>query len=394
MVGVLAKKINYAELYTLRKDGRYQGYYYIDGKRKCACDRDPEALYWKLKELEKPKEKTFGEVLDEWQKEHVEKLERGTQKTYKAHIEAADVRHGDFALQDVTAAEINRIMLSEKAQGYSYKHAAAAKSIYKQVFDFAIVKGYASTNPAQSVQVPRGLPRGRREAPENDVLTIVKNNIDKPYGLFPFLLLYTGFRTEEAAALQWGDIDIKHKKIYCRRAVDLHGTPIIKSTKSEAGEREVILLDGLLPHVKKPAKAKDSDYIFSDNGKLLTRSQISSRWLNWCKAVGLAEQKTYSNRLRGNKKCTRTEWRPLVTPHQLRHGYATILYEAGIDELTAMELMGHADIETTRRIYTHLRQSKRDGVADILNKQFAALDGNSDGNSDGKDPEHTENSNF
>lgn len=371
----MAKKIDYSSLFTLRKDGRYQTSYTDEhNKRHFLYDRDPEKLYEKLQDAQEPKVKTFGETLDEWQKEHVEKLERGTQKTYKAHIEAADERHGEFALEEVTASEINRVMLTEKTQGYSYKHTAMVKSIYKQVFDFAIVKGYTSTNPAQSVQVPRGLPRGRREAPENDVLTIVKNNVDKPFGLFPFLLLYTGFRTEEAAALQWGDIDIKNKTIYCRRAVDLHGTPMIKGTKTEAGERSIILLDGLLPHVNKPAEAKNSDFIFSDNGNLLTRSQITSRWLNWCKAVGLAEQKTYTNRHRGKKKCTRTEWRPLVTPHQLRHGYATILYEAGIDELTAMELMGHADIETTRRIYTHLRQSKRDGIADILNKQFATLD--------------------
>jgi site-specific recombinase XerD len=38
-----------------------------------------------------------------------------------------------------------------------------------------------------------------------------------------------------------------------------------------------------------------------------------------------------------------------------------------------MELMGHANIETTRRIYTHLRQKKRKGVADILNKKFSEI---------------------
>lgn len=375
----MAKKINYSDMFTLRKDGRYQASYVADsGDRKYLYDRDAETLYNKLQDAQTPKGKTFGEVLDEWKHEHADKLARGTQSSYKAPIDVVYKSHGSFTLEAVTAGEINRAMLKEKAQGYSYKHAATLKSVYKQVFDFAIVKGYIDINPAKSVQVPRGLQRGRRNAPEDEVFRIIKNNVDKPFGLFPFLLLYTGMRTEEAVALQWGDIDLAGKKIYCRRAVDLHGTPEIKVPKTEAGYREVILLNDLLPFLKKPRAAKKTDYIFSNNGKLLTRSQISSRWLNWCKAVGLAQQKTFTNRHRGVKECTRTEWRPLLTPHQLRHGYATILYEAEIDELTAKELMGHADIETTRRIYTHLRQSKRAGIADKLNKQFATLDVNPD----------------
>jgi integrase len=43
-----------------------------------------------------------------------------------------------------------------------------------------------------------------------------------------------------------------------------------------------------------------------------------------------------------------------ITPHMLRHTYATLLYLSGIDALSAMKLMGHADIQTTLGIYTHL----------------------------------------
>ena len=42
------------------------------------------------------------------------------------------------------------------------------------------------------------------------------------------------------------------------------------------------------------------------------------------------------------------------TPHQLRHTYASLLYKAGIDVLTAKSQLGHADIKTTLNIYTHL----------------------------------------
>ncbi|MBS7299062.1 MAG: tyrosine-type recombinase/integrase [Eubacteriales bacterium] len=47
-----------------------------------------------------------------------------------------------------------------------------------------------------------------------------------------------------------------------------------------------------------------------------------------------------------------------MTPHQLRHAYATILYEAGIDEKDAQELMGHTSIQLTRDIYTHISKKR------------------------------------
>ena len=49
-----------------------------------------------------------------------------------------------------------------------------------------------------------------------------------------------------------------------------------------------------------------------------------------------------------------------LTAHQLRHAYATMLFEAGIDEKDAQELMGHSDINLTRSIYTHQTRAKRE----------------------------------
>ena len=70
----MAKKIDYAAMFTLRKDGRYQGSYVQDGKRSYVYDKDPEALYFKLQEAQKPKEVTFGEIAEMWKEEHWGKI--------------------------------------------------------------------------------------------------------------------------------------------------------------------------------------------------------------------------------------------------------------------------------------------------------------------------------
>lgn len=54
------------------------------------------------------------------------------------------------------------------------------------------------------------------------------------------------------------------------------------------------------------------------------------------------------------------------TAHQLRHTYCTMLYDAGVDILTAQKLLGHAAAETTMKVYTHLTQQKeRQSIATL-----------------------------
>ena len=105
--------------------------------------------------------------------------------------------------------------------------------------------------------------------------------------------------------------------------------------------RNTVLLDVLAAAIPK----KRSGYIF-DNGKgePLSKTQYRKRWQAYCKAIG------YN-----------------ITAHQLRHGFATILYEAGIPDKDAQELLGHSSITITRDIYTHIRQTRRSQTADRLN---------------------------
>ena len=47
-----------------------------------------------------------------------------------------------------------------------------------------------------------------------------------------------------------------------------------------------------------------------------------------------------------------------ITPHMLRHTYATLLYTSGVDVLSASKLLGHSDVAVTLKIYTHLNEEK------------------------------------
>ena len=57
----------------------------------------------------------------------------------------------------------------------------------------------------------------------------------------------------------------------------------------------------------------------------------------------------------------------IVHFHELSHTYATMLYDAGVDVKSAQKFLGHADITTTLRIYTHLSEQKEQAAIDALN---------------------------
>lgn len=76
------------------------------------------------------------------------------------------------------------------------------------------------------------------------------------------------------------------------------------------------------------------------------------------------------DRSRSNPKVWAME---AFTAHQLRHSYATMLYDAGVDVLTAQKYLGHADVQTTMKIYTHLSARKEQGSIEAWNTYVSQL---------------------
>ncbi len=59
-----------------------------------------------------------------------------------------------------------------------------------------------------------------------------------------------------------------------------------------------------------------------------------------------------------------------ITAHMLRHTYATMLFDAGVDIKSAQRFLGHADVEITLSIYTHLTKYKEEQAIQVLDKHL------------------------
>lgn len=350
----MAKRIKYADLFTLRKDGRYQGSYTDDTGRHFIYDRDPERLYHKLQEAGMPKEEeepTFREIAESWEREHREEITQRTWKNYEPHYNDILAKHGDKEIRQVTALEIINHLTAAKAKGYSATVVNSIRSLYRMIFDYAVANDYAQYNPVTSVRLPKGLKRGKRVAPSDDQIKTIFANVDAPFGLFPLFLLCTGMRKSEALALTWDDIDFKHKEISVTKSLDyaVGANPTIKPPKTDAGVRTVPVIDVLYKPLLEARKTVKSEYVFpaqdstrgGKGGGLMTLRGYEGAWNRYCSTVGLMD---------GDK--------PAITAHNLRHGTATLMFELGVDELTAQRILGHSRIEITREIYTELRAAQ------------------------------------
>jgi integrase/recombinase XerC len=209
-------------------------------------------------------------------------------------------------------------------------------STLRSFFRWACREGHVEKNPARALpspRLPRALPRAMTQ-PDTERLLEADEE-----GSFPerdralFELLYaTGLRVSEAAGLDLEDVDFSTRLL---RVLGKGNKERIAPFGEEAGEA----LSSYLPareerrRVGREAGLDDGEPLFvnSRGGRLTTRSmaRLLKRRL---RAAGLSAE---------------------ISPHSLRHSFATHLLEAGADLRAIQELLGHASLSTTQK-YTHL----------------------------------------
>lgn len=341
----MSKRFKYASMFTLRKDGRYQGSYTDASGRHYVYDRDPEKLWHKLNDPRPVEVMLFSQAADSWEREHREGIAYKTAEAYIAPLRRIKDQFGDTPLEDITAASVQAFLYTLGKRGYARRTVQMHRDILNMIFDKAIVDGYTRYNPVAAAQLPRNLSHTTRELPPDSAVEAVKRST-APFSLFAQICLYAGLRRGEALALRYDDIDREHGVIHITKAVEFVGNnPHIKPPKTAAGVRDAILLGVLAERIP-----QGNGYIFSgENGEPLTKMQYRVRWRNYCKEIGYD-----------------------ITAHQLRHGFATILYEANIADKDAQELLGHSSITLTRNVYTHIRQTRREDTARQLNEYLSA----------------------
>ena len=308
----------------------------VNGKKKIFSGKTKQDALMKIlqyKEAEKDK-LLFRFVAEEWYGDKWEKLRFGSWSAYFACYNRIVEKFGDKPIDGIKPKEI-QTYLNELGETFAMKTVANHKTVLTQIFDFAIVNlGMEIWNPCDRVKLPSGLRKSRRNNLSAEEVKAIQETNLTDFQLAP-LILYTGMRCGEAIALKWKDIDWKNNTITISKAIRHRGNqPEICPPKTENAIRQIPLLQPLKDRLRH-FKVFPDDYVVS-GASPLTKSALDKRWKKWCKQYGVQFDR-----------------------HSIRHQYATILFESGVDAKTAQELLGHAQIATTMDIYTHLSDKQK-----------------------------------
>lgn len=362
----MAKKIDYASMYTLRSDGRYQGYWKDStGKRHTICDRDPKRLYDKIADKEAPVQLTFGLMAERWYAESQARYKDGTWAEYDAPYKRAVDRYGDIPGADLTSADIADHLAEMARQGYGERTIKAQRTVYSLIYKYAAQQhdlvDAARYNPAAMAALPHNRKRpAKRKAPSDSAITKIILGLNSEFGLFPYLLLCTGLRRGEALGLKWGDIDYRRNRIVVERGVTYRkGKKEVGDTKTDDSVRTVPLLPMLsvaLAHYEEDDK---DAFLFhgEDAHAPLSEATYRRRWHRWCRENGFANKIEYGRTAK--RELPRYKYEYTLTAHVLRHGYATLSQRGGLSKETIRDMLGHVNTRTTE-IYIHDLNNKTD----------------------------------
>lgn len=335
--------------YTKRADGRLCATITIGGKRKHFYGRTTREVQQKMIEYQEGCDfgPLFEEVADEWWAKKEPNLAKNSLRNYIPAVRRAKEEYQGVRIREIESADIDDY-ITRFGSTHAAKTTATQLNVLNQIMKYARMKRYTDNVPTDIVEIPRGLKRTKRILPSESDVERARQNIGYPImGLFAYVLMYSGLRRGEALALQYKDFDLDAKQIIVEKSLCAYrNDPFIKYPKTDAGRRIVPLVDAL---IKVLPKGKPNDFLFLRDGHFITDADFDTLWGWYCRDTGVSS-----------------------TPHQMRHWFATLLYDAGVDELEAARYMGHTKAQMTE-IYTHITRSRTNASLDRLNQKINNL---------------------
>ena len=270
-----------------------------------------------------------------------------------------DELHG-YEIGQVRADDIERVLIALSDKGLSQRTINLYRSTIAQIMRRAVGRVIA-TNPADQVELSAV---GRREEQRRALTAEEQRWIwDTPHRAQPVavIMMLSGLRRGELAALTWNDVDLDGRTITVNKVIeyDSNGAPSLRHvTKSAAGMRTVDIPQRLADYMQ--GMTRDNFLVIpSARGGVMTESAWAKLWRSYMRELNRkygtrtpADLARLQSGKPGPKALDMTI--PNITMHWLRHTFCTLLYLAGVDVIQACAQMGHADVSTTLRIYTHL----------------------------------------
>ncbi len=240
---------------------------------------------------------------------------------------------------DIRRSQLNSYILKLRDKKYSPTSVARKIASIRGFFKWLCANEICSSDPTLILEQPKLPQKLPKVMTIEEIETILKQNLTPEQKVIVELLYGCGLRVSELVNLELNNIDINARYLQCtgkgskERIVPL-GKKACKAIKDYLPQRDYLI---------NKSRRNTKKLLITETGRTLTRQDVYNF---------ISEQ---------GKKIHKH-----ISPHTLRHSFATHLLENGADLRIVQELLGHSDVATTQ-LYTHISKKRLKDVYFAIN---------------------------
>ena len=233
-------------------------------------------------------------------------------------------------LSEIKRTHINLFLKDLHDKNYSMTSITRKIAAIRGWFRWLLANEVISQDPSLSIELPKLSKRLPKVVSVTEIEKILSNHLNETESVVMELLYGAGLRVSELVGLEIPNIDLDSRYVRCfgkgskERIIPI-GEKAKKSIKNYLKIRDFYL---------KKYKLATKRLLIKENGKLMTRQDIYV----FIRKQGEILQKH-------------------ISPHTMRHSFATHMLENGADLRVVQELLGHSDVSTTQ-LYTHVSKKR------------------------------------
>ncbi|MCD8354922.1 MAG: site-specific integrase [Clostridiales bacterium] len=257
---------------------------------------------------------------------------------------------GEYRIADITPAMIQKFLVSFQRKGYAVATCVKCYGILCGIFQMAFLDDTISINPMLKVSRPKPTSADKvaaanqQQAYTVEELRYIFQCLEQEslkWRCYIHLLADTGLRKGEACALRWADVDLSAGMITVKGNLQYTAAKGVYLTAPKNGKVRCVDIGpdviGLLKELKREqSHACMSEFVFTQDGSPLPMNPQSPT--HYFKTFG----KRYNI--------------PDFHPHKMRHTAASVAITNGADIASVSARLGHSDVSTTLRLYTHANE--------------------------------------
>ncbi len=337
-----------------------------NGKRKYVTAKTQEELDEKVFNLKLQlrmgvdinAETTVGELIQMWYDAEVKpKVSENTAVTIRSTINQHVLPYlSGERVRDVTPLQIKLVLNRATENGLTVNTVRRVLRVLRGAFALAEENGMILKSPVLPRYKAEGKSLQKRDAltPEEETGLLEVLRETSAY-LFTWMGLATGARRGELCGLKWDCVDLEKAEITLRRNLVFVGYgeyELHDYMKTESSARIIPIPYDLVAALRAERASTSSVFVLHrPNGQPYNVNQFDTMW----KSV---RRRSGPERAEGSR-APYSKTHVKVTPHVLRHTYATRCFEAGLDIKEVQRLLGHSSMQVTMEIYTHYCEASR-----------------------------------